>query len=134
MVCRDAKTHKAAPVNPLNLSTDEDKQLYALGESTSYASPPSIADHHDFCSAHKHRLRVRSSASLDRVPPTSREAEELHSLFLQYGNYGSGAGKSENAPYVGPDGLHRVWMGDTQLEKCMMMFPQERKSVSYCSR
>ena len=34
MVCRDAKTHKAAPVNPLKLSTDEDKQLFALGEST----------------------------------------------------------------------------------------------------
>lgn len=73
---------------------------------------------------------MRSSASLDRVPPTSREAEELHSVFLKYGNYGSGAGNNSDSSYVGPDGLHRVWMGDTHVEKRMMMFPQERKSVS----
>ncbi|TFY55934.1 hypothetical protein EVJ58_g7937 [Rhodofomes roseus] len=108
MVCRDARTHKAAPVNPLSLTTAEDKQLFALGET------------------HKDRRRARTSAALDRVPPTSSEAEELHSLYLQYGNYGTSTGKSENEPFVGPDGLQRVWMGDTRLEKCMMMFPQER--------
>lgn len=42
MVCRDAKTHKAAPINQLKLSTDEDKQLFALGESKLQTSPRSM--------------------------------------------------------------------------------------------
>lgn len=42
MVCRDATTHKAAPVNPLKLSTNEEKQLFALGESKPRISPCSM--------------------------------------------------------------------------------------------
>jgi len=101
MVCRDARTHKAAPVNPLTLDSEEDEMLFSIGE------------------AHKRKRQTRASAALNRVPPTSGEAEELHSLFLKYG-------QPEGSDFVSPDGLERVWMGDTQLEKCMMMFPQER--------
>jgi len=32
MVCRDANTHGAKAVNPLTISTPEEKALYSLGE------------------------------------------------------------------------------------------------------
>lgn len=32
MVCRDARTHKATTVNPLILTSTEDKMLYKMGE------------------------------------------------------------------------------------------------------
>lgn len=35
MVCRDAETHKARPVNPLITSTPEEKLLLEIGECTS---------------------------------------------------------------------------------------------------
>ena len=35
MVCRDARTHRAREVNSLILSTDEERELYALGERMS---------------------------------------------------------------------------------------------------
>ncbi|PCH43033.1 Thioesterase/thiol ester dehydrase-isomerase [Wolfiporia cocos MD-104 SS10] len=101
MVCRDAITHKATPVNPLNINTPEDQMLFSIGE------------------AHKNKRKIRTSAALNRVPPTSSEAEELHGIYLKYG-------LQEGDDFVGPDGEKRVWMGDTRLEKCMMMFPQER--------
>ncbi|KDQ54503.1 hypothetical protein JAAARDRAFT_38173 [Jaapia argillacea MUCL 33604] len=97
MVCRDSKTHKARAVNPLTISTDEEEALYAVGE------------------AHKERRHSMAVRSLSRVPPTSEEAEVLHSFFLKYG---------QDETHV--DGDERVWMGDTRLERCMLMFPQER--------
>ncbi|KZT05215.1 Thioesterase/thiol ester dehydrase-isomerase [Laetiporus sulphureus 93-53] len=101
MVCRDARTHKASPINPLIIDLEEDKTLFAIGEK------------------HKAKRQTRASAALTRVPPTSAEAAALHQMYLQYV-------QNEKGDFVGPDGLHRVWMGDTKLEKCMMMFPQER--------
>ncbi|CCM02110.1 uncharacterized protein FIBRA_04187 [Fibroporia radiculosa] len=101
MVCRDAHTHKAVPVNPLKIDSLEDEKLFDIGD------------------AHRKRRMSAANAALTRVPPTSGEAESLHSLFLKYGQH-------ENGDFVGPDGEQRVWMGDTRLEKCMMMFPQER--------
>lgn len=35
MVCRDAYTHKARQVNPLVISTPDEKALYAMGEGDS---------------------------------------------------------------------------------------------------
>ncbi len=32
MVCRDARTHRSTPVNPLVLETKEDHALYTIGE------------------------------------------------------------------------------------------------------
>jgi acyl-coenzyme A thioesterase 9 len=58
-----------------------------------------------------------------RVPPTALEAEELHALFLKYGQL-----DDAYVPAV-TQGSERVWMSDTRLEKCILMFPQERKSV-----
>lgn len=98
MVCRDAYTHKARPVNPLILSTPEEKSLQAMGEEI------------------KRRRQCQASRSLSLVPPSSAEAAELHSFYLRYG------ASEEDVD----DGIERVWMGDTQLEKCMLMFPQER--------
>ncbi|KAL6308875.1 Thioesterase/thiol ester dehydrase-isomerase [Sparassis latifolia] len=101
MVCRDAFTHAATPVNPLKISTPEDEVLFKIGE------------------AHKNRRQQRAGRALNLVPPTSDEAAALHSLYLQYGQ------KEHSHDFVTPAGK-RVWMGDTKLEKCIMMFPQER--------
>lgn len=34
MVCRDSKTHKSRQVNPLVLETQEDQELFHIGEGT----------------------------------------------------------------------------------------------------
>ncbi|KAI0668880.1 Thioesterase/thiol ester dehydrase-isomerase [Trametes maxima] len=101
MVCRDARTHGAAPVNPLSLDLPEDHVLYNIGE------------------VHKNKRQSRAVRSLNRVPPTSSEAESLHSLYLQYG-------LDENGGLSAHPERERVWMGDTRLEKTLVMFPQER--------
>lgn len=68
----------------------------------------------------KQRRQDRARRSLSRVPPTSTEAQDLHSFYLNHGRgaaHGRGLSMDEG----------RVWMGDTKLEKTMLMFPQERK-------
>ena len=68
---------------------------------------------------HRTRRQTMANRSLDRVPPTSTEAEDLHSLYLAHGQ------EDMNIRVAGD--VERVWMGDTRLEKTMVMFPQERK-------
>ncbi|RPD77025.1 Thioesterase/thiol ester dehydrase-isomerase [Lentinus tigrinus ALCF2SS1-7] len=98
MVCRDARTHRSTPVNPLILETPEDHTLFHLGE------------------VHRNRRVEHAGRSLNRVPPSSSEAEALHSLYLKYGD-------EQRASTAN---IERVFMGDTRLEKTMIMFPQER--------
>ncbi|TEB22448.1 Thioesterase/thiol ester dehydrase-isomerase [Coprinellus micaceus] len=113
MVCRNAHTHKARRVNPLIISTPEEKALFSLGEHM------------------KQRRKLSASQSLTQVPPTSSEAEHLHSFYLQYGQdtAAAAAGKTSGT-LIQPTGLvgsrERVWMGDTTLSKTLLMFPQER--------
>ncbi|KAN0080039.1 HotDog domain containing protein [Tylopilus felleus] len=95
MVCRDAHTHKAHPVNPLVIKIAEEQALYSMGKNA------------------QSRRKSLALQSLSRVPPSSEEAAELHRNFL---NYGQDTGVQND----------RVWMGDTKLEKTMLMFPQER--------
>ncbi|GLB44663.1 putative thioesterase thiol ester dehydrase-isomerase [Lyophyllum shimeji] len=102
MVCRDANTHKARAVNPLIISTPEERSLYKMGEQL------------------KHRRQSVLLRSLSRVPPSLAEAEALHSFYLRYGQHDCSDGGA------GHDQGERIWMGDTLLEKCMLMFPQER--------
>ena len=73
------------------------------------------------------KCRRQSTAlhSLSRVPPSSVEAEALHSFWLQHGQRGDFTTDFQREHVQG----ERVWMGDTRLEKCMLMFPQERKWV-----
>ncbi|KAF8870642.1 Thioesterase/thiol ester dehydrase-isomerase [Gymnopilus junonius] len=99
MVCRDAKAQGAREVNPLVLSTPDERALYALGEQM------------------RQRRKTSALKSLSRVPPSSEEAAELHAFMLKHGH-----GKLE----VSDQARDHVWMGDTILEKCMLMFPQER--------
>lgn len=84
---------------------------------------PTTLCHNNLSTEMKQRRTRYAQRSLSRVPPTSTEAAGLHSFFLQYGQEDLNAvsGK-ETVPQV-----ERVWIGDTQLEKCMLMFPQERK-------
>ncbi|KAJ7223031.1 Thioesterase/thiol ester dehydrase-isomerase [Mycena pura] len=95
MVCRDAARHHARDVHPLIISSPEEQLLYSMGEDM------------------KKRRQSQALRSLSRVPPSSVEAEDLHSFYLKYGQNPKG-----------PE--DRVWMGDTKLESCMLMFPQER--------
>ncbi|KAG5638406.1 hypothetical protein H0H81_000183 [Sphagnurus paluster] len=67
------------------------------------------------------RRQTSALRSLSRVPPSSAEAEALHSFYLRYGQHDE---KGENS--LDPAQGEQVWMGDTRLEKCMLMFPQER--------
>ncbi|KAJ7620586.1 Thioesterase/thiol ester dehydrase-isomerase [Mycena polygramma] len=101
MVCRDAITHRARNVHPLIIATPEEEALYSMGEDM------------------KSRRQSQALRSLSRVPPSSTEAEALHSFYLKYGQ----DAKDVDSP---AENVERVWMGDTRLEKCMLMFPQER--------
>lgn len=56
------------------------------------------------------------------MPPTSSEAETLHAFYLDYGR--------ETGNTILQEGEERVWMGDTALEVCQLMLPQQRKCVS----
>ncbi|PPQ69355.1 hypothetical protein CVT25_004747 [Psilocybe cyanescens] len=99
MVCRNSTTHRARKVNPLILATSEERGLHELGEHM------------------KQRRQSSALKSLSRVPPSSEEAAELHTFYLKHGQ-----GQAEGSD----SGLDHVWMGDTVLEKCLLMFPQER--------
>jgi acyl-coenzyme A thioesterase 9 len=81
----------------------------------------------------KTRRLTIASKSLDKVPPTSAEAASLHAFWLKYRDgiqegmgYGAGA-RTEKKLEGEEQNYDHVWMGDTVLEKCMLMFPQERK-------
>lgn len=71
------------------------------------------------CTDMKGKIQSLALHSLSRVPPTSEEAAELHTFFLTYGQAEISEPKE------------RVWMGDTRIEKTMLMFPQERKCVFF---
>jgi len=66
----------------------------------------------------KRKRQFRAQQSLSKVPPSSAEAEALHSYYLKYGGEELGTISSRS---------QLVSMGDTRVEKCMLMFPQERK-------
>lgn len=120
MVCRDANTHRAREVNPLVRSTPEEHSLYAIGERAFpflFDATPSNQSH---CTELKQRRQSVALRSLSRVPPSSAEAEALHSFYLKHGQH-----EAKDAQDANEEG--RVWMGYTGLEKCMIMFPQERK-------
>ena len=121
MVARDAWTGKSKKVNPLILETPEDRTLFNIGESTCQILSAPDDNLMLFFIVHKDRRRSIAVRSLSRVPPTSSESEELHSLYLKYGKDSHG-GITLESPET-----ETVWMGDTRLEKTMVMFPQERK-------
>ncbi|KAJ7353549.1 Thioesterase/thiol ester dehydrase-isomerase [Mycena albidolilacea] len=101
MVCRDALTHRARNVHPLIISTTEEESLRSMGEDM------------------KKRRQSQALRSLSRVPPSSAEAEALHSFYLKYGQDAKDLG-------IPRESDERVWLGDTKVEKTMLMFPQER--------
>ncbi|KAG5219749.1 Thioesterase/thiol ester dehydrase-isomerase [Salix suchowensis] len=68
----------------------------------------------------KHRRQSQALRSLSRVPPSSEEAQVLHEFWLKFGE------EETWKKSVTVDGKERVWMGETMVEKTMLMFPQER--------
>ncbi|KAJ4001152.1 Thioesterase/thiol ester dehydrase-isomerase [Lentinula boryana] len=131
MVCRNARTNQAYPVNPLIISTEAEKSLFSIGQEL------------------KRRRASLAQRSLSRVPPSSQEAAALHQNYLEFGesisqhNYGhqqaSPTVKTAHYDFIGlgdsQDSLSSagldytaelVPMGETRIERCMLMFPQER--------
>ncbi|WVO13142.1 hypothetical protein L204_100754 [Cryptococcus depauperatus] len=98
MVCRDSKTHRARKVPPLVVDREEEKILCAISD--------------------EHQKRRKSSVmkALDKVPPSSEEAKELHELMLTVQE--SKDGKI--------DGQEIVKMKDTEIETVQLMHPQDR--------
>lgn len=121
MVCRDSATQKATPVNPLLIQTPEDEALRRIGEGVCTV-PSFVLMISPRVLAHKNRRNTYTLRSLSRVPPSSSEAEALHTLYLQ--STVASEGRSHDPQ---PAGDERVPMGQTRLEKTMMMYPQERK-------
>ena len=80
------------------------------------------ADHYSNDTVHKNRRTKSAVQSLARMPPSSTEAEALHSLYLQ-----STVESETTNPRTAGD--ERVPMGETRLEKTLTMYPQERKCV-----
>ena len=87
MVCRDAKTNQAYPVNPLIISTDEEKTLFSIGQGKrhSYLYP----HFRMFTAFWNAELKLKRASlaqrSLSRVPPSSKEAAALHENYLKFG-------------------------------------------------
>ncbi|KAF6757787.1 Thioesterase/thiol ester dehydrase-isomerase [Ephemerocybe angulata] len=115
MVCRNAVTHKSHKVNPLIISTPEERALYSLGEHM------------------KGRRQLSAAQSLTQVPPTSDEAAQLHAFYLSHGRdtlpsalAKPTADANANVKFDTAPQKERVWMGDTVLAKTLLMFPQER--------
>ena len=80
MVCRNAKTHKAHPVNPLLADTPEERRLLAIGE----CEQPLVSEieiYRTTRTALKARKQLEAQHSLSRVPPSFEEAQELHGLM-----------------------------------------------------
>ncbi|WRT63950.1 uncharacterized protein IL334_000877 [Kwoniella shivajii] len=96
MVCRDSRTHKARQVPRLLVESQEEKVLWAIGEE------------------HQKRRKTSAMNALDKVPPSSEEAEELHKLMLLVST------KEE------VDGEKLVPMQDTEIQTVQLMFPQDR--------
>ncbi|WWC86043.1 uncharacterized protein L201_000914 [Kwoniella dendrophila CBS 6074] len=96
MVCRDSKTHKARQIPKLLVENEEEKTLWAIGEE------------------HQKRRKTSAMNSLDKVPPSPEEAQELHKLMLEV----------STAEEI--DGEKVVHMHDTELQTVQLMFPQDR--------
>ncbi|KIJ42774.1 hypothetical protein M422DRAFT_170613, partial [Sphaerobolus stellatus SS14] len=96
MVCRDAFTQKARP--RYSIWVPIWNHIFIMRKTT-----------------HKERRGILALRSLDRVSPSKEEAGELHQLYL---NYGENSKRNYHT--------ERVWMEDTSLENCILMFPQER--------
>ncbi|KAK4684079.1 acyl-coenzyme A thioesterase 9, partial [Tremellales sp. Uapishka_1] len=97
MVCRDSRTHKARRVPALKVESENERDLWKIGED------------------HKRRKNESSMSALDKVPPSSEEAKELHSLMLQMVDHRKTL-----------DGEEIVQMKDTKIESVQLMFPQDR--------
>ncbi|OWT40916.1 thioesterase family protein [Cryptococcus neoformans] len=98
MVCRDSKTHKSRKIPPLIVESEEEKILWAIGDE------------------HQKRRKTRAMNALDKVPPSSEEARELHELMLKVQETKDGK----------INGQEIVQMKDTEIETVQLMHPQDR--------
>lgn len=98
MVCRDSKTHKSRKIPPLIVESEDEKTLWAIGDE------------------HQKRRKTRAMNALDKVPPSSEEATELHQLMLRV----------QEAKDGKINGQEIVQMEDTEIETVQLMHPQDR--------
>lgn len=93
MATRNAATGEAQTIPPLQLDNDAERQLFTQGQK------------------HKQRKQYEARVSLEKVPPTSQEAQLVHGLWL-----GSQAKADETC----------VKIEDTVLSTMSKMHPQQR--------
>jgi acyl-coenzyme A thioesterase 9 len=128
MVCRDVRGG-SYEVPQLTLTTPEEKKLYEIGKGVrpAFICPLVLPCKDVSAVGFREKRQMESKTALTRVPPTSAEAEALHSFYLKAGQY-------EDA-YI-PSLSHqqeRVWMSDTRIEKSQLMFPQSRNHIQRSS-
>lgn len=107
MVAKDTATgSQSVPINPLNLTTPEEKYLFSLGEKN-------IA-----------RRRKLALDSLFKVPPRQEENAIIHKVFVTTLDHDvrsfSARVKPENSE----------WMTDSKLKSVMMCEPKHRNDYN----
>lgn len=102
MVARDARTHKAHAVNPLDLRTPIERAMSERGD-------------------HRSASRKRfDTESVLRTVPTAYESEQVHRMFLASLDVAAG---SLNARLKPPN---TTWLTDTALKTLMVCHAEER--------
>lgn len=89
MVCRDARTHKAAPVNPLSIETPEDQMLFNIGEGGPLLSASAFPRAHaDLSSTH---------SAQDEAPDTRERCADARPAHVARGR-----GAAHALPHIRP--------------------------------
>jgi len=107
MAARDAASGtKSAPINPLNLTSREEKHLYDLGESNI-----------------RHRAK-HNQDSLFETPPTKKENEIIHKMFLSTIDHRARSFSARVKPE------NSAWMMDSKLKSVLLCEPKHRNDYN----
>ncbi|TPX58243.1 hypothetical protein PhCBS80983_g03271 [Powellomyces hirtus] len=101
MVARDPVTNKAAKINTLSLSTEEERRLFRSG------------------AAHRARKLADKQFDLTSTPPTHEEMILVHQLYQEYIQY-------LDPTFNKPMPADVKWMKDTIQQSLVMCMPQDR--------
>lgn len=106
MVSLDPTTRKPVAIAPLQVDTEEEKRLFALGEK------------------HSKDKKVMSKKALRKQPPNDEESDLIHSMWLkqlEYHDPNVASRKPENVAY----------MDTTRLHSSQIMQPQYRNRHNF---
>merc|ERR1712227_123061 len=107
MVARDAASGtKAAPINPLSLTTPEEKHLFNLGEKSISSRAKADQD------------------SLFKEPPSKEESSLIHKMFLSTVDHKARSFSARMKPE------NSSWMTDSKLKSIMLCEPEHRNDYN----